>query len=71
MNHVLGAISEFDKAMTVAKLHGARERKRAATAKCEGRKSHAESSPISWLLPSSYGAGLRTVAIRLAAMEFY
>jgi hypothetical protein len=25
---VLGAISEFDKAMTVAKLRGARERKR-------------------------------------------
>jgi hypothetical protein len=39
---VLGAISEFDKAMTVAKLRGARERKRKAKGKCEGRKSHAE-----------------------------
>jgi DNA invertase Pin-like site-specific DNA recombinase len=35
VRQVLGAISEFDKAMTVAKLRGARERKRAATGKCE------------------------------------
>jgi hypothetical protein len=42
---VLGAISEFDKAMTVAKLRGARERKRRDTGKCEGRKSHAERNP--------------------------
>jgi hypothetical protein len=39
------AISEFDKAMTVAKLRGARERKRRETGKCEGRKSHAERNP--------------------------
>jgi hypothetical protein len=42
---VLGAISEFDKAMTVAKLRGARERKRRDTGKCEGTKSHAERNP--------------------------
>jgi hypothetical protein len=42
---VLGAISEFDKAMTVAKLRGARERKRREAGKCEGRKSHAERNP--------------------------
>jgi hypothetical protein len=42
---VLGAISEFDKAMTVAKLRGSRERKRRDTGKCEGRKSHAERNP--------------------------
>jgi DNA invertase Pin-like site-specific DNA recombinase len=30
VRQVLGAISEFDKAMTVAKLRGARERKRRA-----------------------------------------
>jgi hypothetical protein len=39
------AISEFDKAMTVAKLRGARERKRREAGKCEGRKSHAERNP--------------------------
>ena len=38
VRQVLGAISEFDKAMTVAKLRGARERKRREVGKCEGRK---------------------------------
>jgi hypothetical protein len=45
VRQVLGAISEFDKAMTVAKLRGARERKRREAGKCEGRKSHAELRP--------------------------
>jgi hypothetical protein len=43
VRQVLGAIS--DKAMTVAKLRGARERKRRDVGKCEGRKSHAERNP--------------------------
>jgi DNA invertase Pin-like site-specific DNA recombinase len=47
VRQVLGAISEFDKAMTVAKLRGARERKRRDVGKCEGRKSHAERNPES------------------------
>ena len=54
IRQVLGAVSEFDKAMTVAKLRGARDRKRkdGATrtrrdggAKVEGRKNHAELRP--------------------------
>jgi DNA invertase Pin-like site-specific DNA recombinase len=45
MRQVLGAIAEFDKAMTVAKLRGARDRKRKAYGKCEGRKSLAEMFP--------------------------
>jgi len=45
VRQVLGAISEFDKDMTVAKLRGARERKRRDVGKCEGRKSHAETNP--------------------------
>ena len=45
VRQVLGAIAEFDKAMTVAKLRGARERKRKAAGKCEGRKSYAERAP--------------------------
>ena len=45
VRQVLGAISEFDKAMTVAKLRGARERKRRESGKCEGRKSYAERNP--------------------------
>jgi DNA invertase Pin-like site-specific DNA recombinase len=45
VRQVLGAIAEFDKAMTVAKLRGARERKRKEVGKCEGRKSYAERVP--------------------------
>lgn len=45
IRQVLGAVAQFDKAMTVAKLRAARDRKRAAAGKCEGRKSVAETSP--------------------------
>ena len=53
IRQVLGAVSEFDKAMTVAKLRGARDRKRKDGAtrtrgrrrKVEGRKYHAELRP--------------------------
>jgi DNA invertase Pin-like site-specific DNA recombinase len=46
IRQILGAVSEFDKAMVVAKLKGARERKRALTGqKVEGRKSHAGLRP--------------------------
>ena len=45
VRQVLGAISEFDKASTVAKLRAARERKRKEKGKCEGRKSHLELHP--------------------------
>jgi hypothetical protein len=38
-------VAEFDKAMTVAELRGARERKRRDMGKCEGRKSHVELRP--------------------------
>ncbi len=40
--------------MTVAKLRGARERKRRKTGgKVEGRKSYAEANPSWWSWPSS------------------
>src|SRR6516225_3123513 len=38
IRQVLGAVSEFQKAELVAKLAGARARKRAQTGRCEGRK---------------------------------
>lgn len=38
VRQILGAIAEFDKLNLVAKLKGARDRKRAATGRCEGRK---------------------------------
>ena len=45
IRQVLAAVQELDKAMTVAKLRGARQRKRATGVKVEGRKSHAEKAP--------------------------
>jgi DNA invertase Pin-like site-specific DNA recombinase len=42
IRQILGAVAEFDKAMTVAKLKGARDRVRRTRGKCEGRKSYAE-----------------------------
>ena len=45
IRQVLGAISEFEKAMLVAKLRGARDRKRRTGVKVEGRKSIAEERP--------------------------
>lgn len=46
VRQILGSVSQFDKAMTVAKLGAARDRKRLATGmKVEGRKSHSELHP--------------------------
>ncbi len=38
LRQIMGAVAEYDKAMVIAKLKGARDRKRADTGKCEGRK---------------------------------
>jgi DNA invertase Pin-like site-specific DNA recombinase len=45
IRQVLGAVSQFEKAALVAKLRGARERKKRETGKCGGRQSYAERSP--------------------------
>jgi DNA invertase Pin-like site-specific DNA recombinase len=50
IRQILGSVSQFEKAMLVAKLRGARERKKAITGKCGGRKSYAERSPEAVLL---------------------
>jgi DNA invertase Pin-like site-specific DNA recombinase len=42
IRQVLGAVSQFEKAMVVSKLKAARDRKIAAGEKCGGRKSYAE-----------------------------
>ena len=79
VRQVLGAIAEFDKASTVAKLAAARKRKRETTGKCEGRKSHAELRPEVVKLarelrhsgagrkPKSGVLSLRGIAAKLAA----
>jgi len=45
IRQILGSVSQFEKAMLVAKLRGARERKKAITGKCGGRKSYSERNP--------------------------
>jgi DNA invertase Pin-like site-specific DNA recombinase len=46
IRQILGSVSQFEKAMLVAKLRGARERKKRDTGmKCGGRKSYAERNP--------------------------
>jgi hypothetical protein len=68
-------VSEFDKAMTVAKLRGARDRVRRNKGKCEGRKSYAERDPTLVALAREIkGHGgrvsLRQVAAELATKGF-
>ena len=45
MRQIAGAFAQLEKARLVGKLAAARKRKREATGKCEGRKSHAEARP--------------------------
>lgn len=45
MRQIAGAFSQYEKDKLVLKLRAARDRKRAATGKCEGRKGHAERTP--------------------------
>jgi DNA invertase Pin-like site-specific DNA recombinase len=75
IRQILGAVSEFDKAMTVAKLKGARDRVRRERGKCEGRKTYAEREDGQQLValarelrqnPDGRPRSLRTVAARLA-----
>jgi DNA invertase Pin-like site-specific DNA recombinase len=45
VRQVLGAIAQFEKTSLVAKLKAARDRKKAVTGKCGGRKTYAEARP--------------------------
>jgi DNA invertase Pin-like site-specific DNA recombinase len=77
IRQILGAVSEFDKAMTVAKLKGARDRVRRRDGKCEGRKSYAERDPqlvdmARWLRHNTDGRpySLRQVSAELAGYGY-
>src|SRR5215510_4272171 len=45
VRQVLGAIAQFEKASSVAKLAAARKRKREREGRCEGRRSLSETRP--------------------------
>src|SRR5215217_8477128 len=79
IRQVLGAVSQFEKAMVVAKLKGARDRKRRETGqKVEGRKSYAEKDPAMVALAKKLHRypvkgrrrSLREVAAELAAAGY-
>jgi DNA invertase Pin-like site-specific DNA recombinase len=79
MRQIAGAFHEYEKARLVAKLRAARERKRAAGGKCEGRKSWAEINPdvvcaAKRLRPRSdkgqHKRSLRDVAAELAKLGY-
>jgi DNA invertase Pin-like site-specific DNA recombinase len=70
IRQVLGAVAQFDKAMTVAKLKGARDRKRRESGKCEGRKSYAEKMPATVARAKALhaeGLSYRRISAQLAA----
>lgn len=79
IRQILGAVAEFDKAMTVAKLKGARDRARRQSEndKCEGRKSYEERDPQMVALARYLRGGngwrpysLREVSAELAAYGY-
>ena len=78
VRQVLGAIAQFEKASSVAKLAAARKRKRESEGRCEGRKPLSETRPEVFALarklrrrkPKGGQLSLRGVASGLAARGF-
>jgi DNA invertase Pin-like site-specific DNA recombinase len=69
MRQIAGAFAQLEKARLVRKLREARERKKAETGKCEGRKSLAESRPEVVALAKelrAQGVSLRGISAALA-----
>jgi hypothetical protein len=68
IRQLLGVTSEFEKASLVGKLRAARQRKKAAAGKCEGRKSIAElrSDVVALARELRPGWSLRTISAELA-----
>jgi len=71
IRQILGVIAELDKAMTVAKLRGARDRKRAVSGRCEGRKP--APGPAREMAASlrAEGFSLREIGGRLRGAGFF
>jgi DNA invertase Pin-like site-specific DNA recombinase len=70
VRQVLGAIAQFEKTSLVAKLKAARDRKKAVTGKCGGRKSYAEARPAVVALAKEMRGqrmSLRKISAALAA----
>jgi DNA invertase Pin-like site-specific DNA recombinase len=78
MRQIAGSFAQYEKARLVGKLRKARERKRAANGKCEGRKSHAELNPdlvaeakrLRRRSPKGHRRSLREVSAELARLGY-
>jgi DNA invertase Pin-like site-specific DNA recombinase len=70
VRQVLGAIAQFDKASTIAKLKAARDRKIAAGEKCGGRKSYAEREGGTELVAPGAGTAWQGWSASLASQGF-
>ena len=68
IRQVLGAVSQFEKAMLISKLKGARDRKREASVKVEGRKSYAELDAAKWCAPRFAETSFKADMIRRRVM---
>jgi hypothetical protein len=69
MRQIAGTYAQLEKARLVAKLKAARDRKRAAHGKCEGRKGYTEAMPETVALAKQLQAGglsYRKIAAELA-----
>ena len=66
VRQILGAVSQFEKAAIVHKLKVARDRKRAATGRCEGRKPLAEVNPNAVAMARKLHRKDRTTGKRLS-----
>lgn len=78
MRQIAGSFAEYEKARLVSKLKAARERKKAAAGKCEGRKSWAEINPtlvqeakrLRRKSPKGGQRSLREISAELAKLGF-
>jgi DNA invertase Pin-like site-specific DNA recombinase len=70
IRQILGAVSQFQKAELVAKLAGARARKRARDGRCEGRLPAPDAAKALARRLSRKGLSLRAIAVQLAEKGF-
>jgi DNA invertase Pin-like site-specific DNA recombinase len=73
MRQIAGSFAEYEKARLVGKLKAARDRKKAETGKCGGRKTYAEARPEVVALAKELSAGrmsYRKISAELASRGY-
>jgi DNA invertase Pin-like site-specific DNA recombinase len=70
VRQILGAVSQFEKAMVVARLKAARDRIKAKTGRCDGRKPAPEGARELARALHAQGRSLRAIAAELAAAGY-